>query len=588
MRIVIILLLSSGLLFSQTTGNKSSKLIHKSGSESELTGSYTEKAELIGSFTNSDQDPLNFMGFGGNVSNVFPDRVRSFTTVTEEADPNKGKIWSIIGIENADPSMPDKIEIYYSDDNGASWTGFGSGILGNDHVLFPGQLDAEIVSNPNDPNSHKFLFIAFTYATGSYVSGAKRTGLFVLDITVSAGGLWQVNIPGGADNQYYDLRITSDNEKYPVIPYIYMVCTVDSTLQNGDIITMQRIARIEEPYNYISNPQIIYRSASLEQSVTVSGSLTTKASSDIVFLPVTSDKLYYSLSHPNSDGIWINNTSISGDNTSEQTYHIDVNIPITDHKMSGSFTDSRAQIMLVAERNVSGNNDDLVSYKLDMRNGASSQFSVISVGTGSGVPRHPQIISPRLMIDDYKVSFSMNIASNPDRADSILFVESDKVPGNSWGTITRVSLKTGSINWRSKYSAVGIKLDGVDNTLVFWGHESGDFGFIGNELWCTFISGIPTDVETEGVTPLDFALSQNYPNPFNPSTTIKYAIPEASFVQLKVYDILGKEVVTLVNGQKAGGNHSVKFDATDLTSGIYFYIITSGNFTATKKLILLK
>ena len=88
--------------------------------------------------------------------------------------------------------------------------------------------------------------------------------------------------------------------------------------------------------------------------------------------------------------------------------------------------------------------------------------------------------------------------------------------------------------------------------------------------------------------PKEFALFDNYPNPFNPTTTIEYAIPKASFVVLKIYDIIGEEVASLVNEQKPGGNYSVKFDASNLSSGIYFYRITSGNFMATKKLILLK
>jgi uncharacterized protein (TIGR03790 family) len=85
-----------------------------------------------------------------------------------------------------------------------------------------------------------------------------------------------------------------------------------------------------------------------------------------------------------------------------------------------------------------------------------------------------------------------------------------------------------------------------------------------------------------------FLLSQNYPNPFNPITTITYSIKETDLVQLKVYDILGKEVAELVNENQLAGNHQITFNASYLPSGIYFYKLTSGNFAATKKLILLK
>jgi len=88
--------------------------------------------------------------------------------------------------------------------------------------------------------------------------------------------------------------------------------------------------------------------------------------------------------------------------------------------------------------------------------------------------------------------------------------------------------------------------------------------------------------------PVTFALEQNYPNPFNPSTTIKYQIPELSFVTLKVYDVLGSEVGTLVNEEKPSGNYKVEFNATNLPSGIYFYQLRVGSFNQTKKMLLLK
>jgi hypothetical protein len=101
-------------------------------------------------------------------------------------------------------------------------------------------------------------------------------------------------------------------------------------------------------------------------------------------------------------------------------------------------------------------------------------------------------------------------------------------------------------------------------------------------------------VEVE-LVPTKFELSQNYPNPFNLSTKIKYTIPnvslsavEGSRVQLKVYDVLGNEVANLVNDYKPAGSYEVEFDASKLSSGIYFYKLQAGSFTATKKMILLK
>jgi hypothetical protein len=88
--------------------------------------------------------------------------------------------------------------------------------------------------------------------------------------------------------------------------------------------------------------------------------------------------------------------------------------------------------------------------------------------------------------------------------------------------------------------------------------------------------------------PAKFELSQNYPNPFNPTTEIKYSIPQSGFVTLKVFNLLGQEVATLVNQQQKTGSYIVNFDASNLASGIYMYRIQSDNFSLTKKMVLLK
>jgi hypothetical protein len=85
-----------------------------------------------------------------------------------------------------------------------------------------------------------------------------------------------------------------------------------------------------------------------------------------------------------------------------------------------------------------------------------------------------------------------------------------------------------------------------------------------------------------------YSLSQNYPNPFNPSTKISFGLPKAGNVEIKIYDLLGREVTTLVNEFKTAGSYSVDFNASNLASGVYFYSIKSGNFTDTKKMVLMK
>jgi hypothetical protein len=97
-----------------------------------------------------------------------------------------------------------------------------------------------------------------------------------------------------------------------------------------------------------------------------------------------------------------------------------------------------------------------------------------------------------------------------------------------------------------------------------------------------------TAVEEPGVTPERFALEQNYPNPFNPSTTIRYSMPERSMVSMKVFDALGREVAELVRGEQTAGLHEVRFDGSNLSSGVYYCRMQAGNFSDTRKLLLMK
>ena len=140
-----------------------------------------------------------------------------------------------------------------------------------------------------------------------------------------------------------------------------------------------------------------------------------------------------------------------------------------------------------------------------------------------------------------------------------------------------------------KANAVAIQSDGK---IVAAGYSEGTPPYLGSIGWAfalaRFLPGIPTAVAAGQTIQNKYALYQNYPNPFNPSTVISYQLSTSSNVTLKVYDILGREIKTLVNQRQNAGAYHVPFDASRLSSGVYFYKLEAGNFVETKKLVLLK
>ena len=131
----------------------------------------------------------------------------------------------------------------------------------------------------------------------------------------------------------------------------------------------------------------------------------------------------------------------------------------------------------------------------------------------------------------------------------------------------------------------------VDSTIriAFYMTSSGAHEDNGWYIDDVRIEGISTEAdENKNIYPSEFALNQNYPNPFNPSTKINYSIPDISFVTIKVFDVLGNEVTTLVNEEKQVGNYEVEFDGSGSPSGVYFYQLRAGDFVVTKKMVLMK
>ncbi|XWN36898.1 MAG: T9SS type A sorting domain-containing protein [Balneola sp.] len=207
--------------------------------------------------------------------------------------------------------------------------------------------------------------------------------------------------------------------------------------------------------------------------------------------------------------------------------------------------------------------------------GKSSWSAVFNFKTNVPLPRIPELLSPleNDAVND-PVVFGWNKA---DYADSYQLQISETQSFES------IVIDTSDI------SGTTVEIDGLaENTEYFWRVRSENSA--GNSEWSEaagFMTQIFTSLE-EGSVPTEFKLHQNYPNPFNPGTTIRYDLKTAGPVSIRVYDITGKEVMTLLNGKRSAGSHTVNFNASGLASGVYILRMTTPGFVQIRKMTLIK
>ncbi len=153
-----------------------------------------------------------------------------------------------------------------------------------------------------------------------------------------------------------------------------------------------------------------------------------------------------------------------------------------------------------------------------------------------------------------------------------------------------LSGKDAILNRKIEFPIPGGTLLGLKPVIKFsaQGDQSAVVKFSTIENTISTAPSLSQQLAANTVTPTSFNLHQNYPNPFNPSTIISYDIPKSGFVTLKVYDLLGRKITTLYNGNQKAGTYNVSFDASRLSSGVYFYQLRAGDFVSIKKMVLLK
>ncbi len=187
---------------------------------------------------------------------------------------------------------------------------------------------------------------------------------------------------------------------------------------------------------------------------------------------------------------------------------------------------------------------------------------------------------------DGGANWSANYSAQMNSLNDVHFI--NRTEGYAVGSPSDTVVKTmnGGLAWKSLPTKTSGK---TFNSVFFVNSDTGWIVGSGGIILKTVTGGeVPTSITESENFPLTVRLSQNYPNPFNPLTVIRYQLSEQSQVTLRVFDLLGKEVATLVKDVQDAGYKSIEFDATNFASGVYYYRLVAGNFVETKKLLLLR
>jgi hypothetical protein len=498
--------------------------------------------------------------------------------VTERTGSVPGTIWVVAGVRSSTPGA-DEVRIYRS--GGSDWLfkiaiPFG-GYLGYD-------IDAELIEHSSGA---KYLW--FVVERSESLLSNVEVFYGIHELGTSNGWFGKLNWPGaGSGDNYYNPRITTDNYDFPDDPWIYVVSSLDSLTFDNKHVYAQKFAYITSPYD-LGNMQINYRINILPVYWPNGG--TTEYHylfSDIAYYRLSpapgNVRLIISYSNvPDYTKIWMSTCESGGSNAQFLgTIAGHDNYKIGKSALTSPGGGLSSQLMVVFEENYLNSGDwDLVSARSnDVGSTWLLNYIDLSSSTTDKLPHLGTLVSRKGVEDEYYLSYASYTLGIS--VDSIMSTKSNNNSTSYWDQ----KVKMNDIYPPSYVSSsVGIT-NTPDERVTVWSSLIGSSNFY---LIGSFWPHLPSAVEDESEEALNsYQLYQNYPNPFNPVTTIRYSIPEISNVTLKVYDVLGNEVATLLNEEKPYGSYDVEFDASGLSSGIYFYKLQAGSLVEAKKMVLMK
>ncbi|MEO8514244.1 MAG: T9SS type A sorting domain-containing protein [Ignavibacteria bacterium] len=468
-------------------------------------------------------------------------------------------------------SSSDQIKIFVSYNNGITWiqkgvfSGFSPGVR-----LYNEELDIEPVIYGND---------TLVYAVAGYVYNGNRFSL-IARFNIGTGAEYSLPFSySSSTTKNYNPRITSDNSYYSSNPYVYITVSNDTATSSGHLIR-QRFCLITSPF---STPFIqSHRNPS-------NGGFYWIGTSGAAFEYMYQDVGYFRNTIDNTDNIY---TAVIFSGASTAYYNIYTawskdyagtiggNIVISETTPT-----SRVRLAFNGGTNMTGSMTYLRNYTLNAAGDVDVKSQNTLTGgyyTNSWTSSYLEFTSDTATSCDIQ---AVKLAPNKFKYAYSLrggrcFYTANTSPNTYYPRMMVNNIPAGEGYGRVR---AGYRVTSSDSCLAVWSGNTG--GGLYSTYGCTDYTAV---VPNSNEVPTEYALKQNYPNPFNPVTNIKFSVPQASFVKLVVYDITGKEVAKLVNNNMTAGSYTVDFNASGLSSGVYFYRIDTDGFSDVKKMMLIK
>lgn len=470
----------------------------------------------------------------------------------------------------------DTMTFLTSTNGGQTWTRNWSTFFVSNVDYNANEIDMEIVYD----GTNTWAFIVAGYF--DYANSTRRVWLWRYNITTNSLTNTQVAFNGNvATNDFYCPRITSDGSQYNSASYVYIIASQDSTYGASVHWLKQKFCDLETPFGTLtltfknpnaSNPGWFYNSTTNPAGKYLSSDIAyyRNGTTDRIITSYQVD--FGSTANPPAFNIV---TAWSDDYGVTQTGNFQVAEANSSSGAKISFAGGASTYgMLVYQRQYTGTDWDPY-FRFTSNSGSTWSTGDYVDGSGDRQRGRVEIYTPYSPVS-FRVGYNQEVTASPQAFLQKFDTTSNTFPSGNKYQVSNVTADTsfGSIRPCKKNVA--------DDCVAIWRGLATAF------TYCSYNCTSTVGVVNNNQTPTAFDLSQNYPNPFNPETNIKFAIPVSGMVKLVVYDVTGREAGILLSEQMNAGTYSVNFDASQLSSGIYFYTLTAGDFTQTKKMMLIK